>query len=330
MYEQLSDEDLERRLEGLVGQERAGLAEFLSALIEIERRKLALGRAYGSTFEYCRSKLRLSEDEAYKRIQAARAAKDHPEVLDVVREGRLSLTAVTRLAPHLKGKSSDQLINDCFGKTIREIEEIVAKRFGTPVRPADIIRPIALAPKTADPPRKEDITGLPLFQAGSPAATAASPADASELPVEEGYRLHVTVGKAFYGKLQRAIDLSRHRRPDGGLEQVLEDALDSLLADIDRSLKPKPAPEREVLPDRRRIPEWVKDVVWKRDGGACAFEAEGRRCGATAWIEYDHVKPFSEGGPSDDPSNIRLLCRRHNQWRAASLTTAPAASSVEG
>ena len=40
-------------------------------------------------------------------------------------------------------------------------------------------------------------------------------------------------------------------------------------------------------------------------------------------LEFDHIIPWAQGGLSDDPDNIRLLCRTHNQWTAREQT-APA------
>jgi 5-methylcytosine-specific restriction endonuclease McrA len=70
----------------------------------------------------------------------------------------------------------------------------------------------------------------------------------------------------------------------------------------------------------RRIPQWVKDIVWARDGGSCSYpRAGGGRCGARGGLEFDHIVPWALGGPSDDPKNIRLLCRGHNQEEARRL-----------
>ncbi|MDE2143013.1 MAG: HNH endonuclease [Elusimicrobia bacterium] len=33
-------------------------------------------------------------------------------------------------------------------------------------------------------------------------------------------------------------------------------------------------------------------------------------------MEFDHVTPRASGGPSDDPANLRLLCRAHNDLEA--------------
>jgi hypothetical protein len=57
-------------------------------------------------------------------------------------------------------------------------------------------------------------------------------------------------------------------------------------------------------------------VVWARDEGRCAFVAEsGRRCDATALLEFHHVDPYGVGGPPT-VANIQLRCRAHNQYEA--------------
>lgn len=55
----------------------------------------------------------------------------------------------------------------------------------------------------------------------------------------------------------------------------------------------------------RNISQAVKNIVWTRDGGQCV------ECGATDYLEYDHIIPFSKGGSSSE-KNVQLLCRRCN------------------
>lgn len=56
----------------------------------------------------------------------------------------------------------------------------------------------------------------------------------------------------------------------------------------------------------RQIPGWVKQHVYKRDRGQCSI------CGARDSLHYDHDLPYSKGGASATPANVRLLCSRHN------------------
>jgi tellurite resistance protein len=55
----------------------------------------------------------------------------------------------------------------------------------------------------------------------------------------------------------------------------------------------------------RHIPRDVRQRVWQRYGGQCA------ECGATDYLEFDHIIPVAKGGSNTD-SNVQLLCRRCN------------------
>jgi hypothetical protein len=65
--------------------------------------------------------------------------------------------------------------------------------------------------------------------------------------------------------------------------------------------------EQGSLKQRSRIiPTQVKKEVWARDGGKCVV------CGATDELHFDHDIPFSKGGTSITPQNVKILCARHN------------------
>ncbi|HKO46258.1 MAG TPA: hypothetical protein VJV79_00960 [Polyangiaceae bacterium] len=60
----------------------------------------------------------------------------------------------------------------------------------------------------------------------------------------------------------------------------------------------------------------VRREAHRRDHGRCAFvSAEGRRCDARAFLEFDHIEPFARFGGAD-ARNIRLLCKAHNLLHA--------------
>lgn len=60
----------------------------------------------------------------------------------------------------------------------------------------------------------------------------------------------------------------------------------------------------------RVIPSHVIQAVWKRDQGKCVM------CEATDNLHYDHYLPYSKGGSSLNPDNIRILCGRHNLMKS--------------
>ena len=87
--------------------ERSRAADVLAHLAEVDRRELHLPLGYPSMYAYCVGALHLSEDSTWKRLQAARAARRCPGVFVALAEGRLHLSAVVLLAPHLSPENAD-------------------------------------------------------------------------------------------------------------------------------------------------------------------------------------------------------------------------------
>ena len=90
------------------------------------RCRLYLGEDCSSLFTYCTQVLHLSEHAAYLRIQAARAARRWPDILGLLADGALHLTAVGLLAPHLTLENHERVLAAARHKSKREVEELVA------------------------------------------------------------------------------------------------------------------------------------------------------------------------------------------------------------
>lgn len=74
-YTHLSDNALVAEVHQAASDERRATAHLVALLAEFDKRRLYLPLAYTSTFEYCIKGLRLSEHEAYNRIEVARASR---------------------------------------------------------------------------------------------------------------------------------------------------------------------------------------------------------------------------------------------------------------
>jgi hypothetical protein len=95
----LSDDELLRRLAELVGRSRRIESEIVAHIAEVDERRLWAREATRSMFEYCTEVLHLSEAEAYLRIAAARAAREHPVIHAMLADGRLHLSGIARSRP---------------------------------------------------------------------------------------------------------------------------------------------------------------------------------------------------------------------------------------
>src|SRR5207247_7878427 len=118
-----------------LAQERIKMAAVLALLAEVDARRLYLPAGFPSMYAYCVGELHLSEDAAYKRIQAARAARQFPALFTALAEGRLHLAGICLLAPHLTRENADDWVAAATHRRKSEIEQRLARRFPRPDLP---------------------------------------------------------------------------------------------------------------------------------------------------------------------------------------------------
>jgi len=204
----LSDGALLRDLAALVAQDRSTTARLLAHIAECDARRLYLPAAYPSMFAYCVHELRLSEDAAYKRIQAARVARQFPGIFEAVADGRLHLTAVGLLAPYLTPKNAAELLAAAALKTKSEIEELLARRFPRSETLGLVAALPASSPRDPQlaPAQVEEACGPEGPGTGERELAPAQVAPRSKLaPVaRERFLLQVTIGRSTQEKLRYA------------------------------------------------------------------------------------------------------------------------------
>ncbi|MGH7725692.1 MAG: hypothetical protein ACREOU_09705 [Candidatus Eiseniibacteriota bacterium] len=125
----LSDSALLRDLQALVVRDRITTAVLLAHIAEVDTRRLYAPAGYPSMHAYCVEKLGFSDDAAFKRTQAARVARRFPLLFKAVADGRLHLTAVRLLAPHLTAENVEELVTASEHRRAWEIERLLADRF---------------------------------------------------------------------------------------------------------------------------------------------------------------------------------------------------------
>jgi hypothetical protein len=317
----LSDGELVARVNDLAGSERDATALLVAHLAELDTRDVHLRAGYGSLFAYCRAALALSEAEAYNHIEAARAARRFPVILERLAQGAVNLTTVRLLAPHLTDANHRQVLEAARGKGRLEVEEIAARLSPRPDAPTSLRKlpaPVASALVPPGHPPREEAVHVSTVRVVTVAVPGyAGPAVAPLSP--DRYRFQVTIGPETLEKLRLARDMLRHAIPSGDDAAILGRALDALLADLARkrfAATDTPRAPRGTAPGSRHIPAEVKRAVWLRDLGRCAFVGKGgRRCAERGFIEFHHAHPYALGGTAT-VGNIELRCRRHNDCDA--------------
>jgi hypothetical protein len=266
----LDDDALLASLRSLIQSHRRVTSNIVAHLGEVDDRRIHVARGYSSLFEYCMKELGFSEDEAYRRIELARMARQFPAMLGLLEAGTVSLSALALLKHHIEPSNAGELLTLVSGVSVRLAKERLAARFPLPhvangVRklPTPVQAPIQNSPGASPELSGTSSTG------GHPAMNPRASVDASEreaAPGQEALRLapastdsmriapsvaastrasleplgedrflvKVTLTRATRDKLELARDLMRHRNPDGRLDAVLEAALDALIDDFEK------------------------------------------------------------------------------------------------
>jgi len=313
---------------------------------------------YPSLFSFLRNGLGLSAGAAQYRKTAAELVQRYPEVEEALRQGRLCLSSVIELAKVLTPENVHEVLPRFFGLSSREAAAVAvsirpvehppqrelvtslrsvtsahlsaAPTDAAPTAPA--LRPSAAS---ADSPaanelRLDDRVRAPELPAADTKSAPASlalvartnatiePRPSVEPLDGERARLHITVSRRLLAKLDAAKAALSHSHPGASSEDVLEAALDLLLAQRAKrkGIVEKPRKASTAPMNAETIPAAVKREVWTRAGGRCEWKLEsGERCGSALRLEFDHILPRALGGPST-VDNLRVACRAHNQLAA--------------
>ena len=138
--------EIESGTELALGRERLATTTLLHYLCEMDARsKLYARRGFSSLFEYCVKKLKMSEPQAARRVNAARLLREVPEVAGKIASGHLSLTAASQAQVSFKrdnkagkpkqAEEKQKILTELENKTTRQTEQILNSHAATPAPP---------------------------------------------------------------------------------------------------------------------------------------------------------------------------------------------------
>lgn len=322
--ESIPDRELLHRLAQLVNNSRGTEGEIISHIAEVDARRLYAREACPSMYVYGTNVLHFSEAEAYLRITVARAAREHPVLLEMLAEGRLHLSGIVRLTPYLTLENRDLLLERATHRSKRQILEMIAELAPKPdvrsrMRKLPSPRVAASASSPSSGPAESVSPELcPARVPDSAASGVAAPPSAVVPLAPQRYKVQFTASAELHDKLERLKALMRSKVPDGDLAAIIEAAVSEKLERLEAGRFGATRAPRSQLstsnlsPGSRHISAAVKRAVSARDGRQCTYrDAQGRRCPARERLEYHHRHPFGFGG-GRGPENIVLVCKRHN------------------
>src|SRR6266851_3851542 len=243
----LSDRDLLARIGVLASQEREASVDLVAHLAVLDTRpSLHASQGRGSLFTYCTEVLRLSEDAACNRIEAARACRSFPAILDHLASGAMSLTSVRLLRRHLTPENHEAVLARACGRSRREIEALVAELAPRPDVPTSIRKLPSVAPVPAPMPVSAPTSPATRVEATivappePPPPVTRPPVVPTRRPIiettsPERYRVQFTIGKESHEKLRRVQALLRREIPNGDPGAIFDRALTLLLEKVERT-----------------------------------------------------------------------------------------------
>ena len=341
----LDDQALLARMRALAQQTRDVTVETVAHLVEVARRGLHRGEGAGKLFGYLTEVLNFSEAAAWNRVQAARAVRRFPIVLEMLAEGSVNLTTIRILVPHLTKENHRAVLAEAGGKGTREVKKIAARLAPRPDVPTTVRKLPAPVPSSSAPASSEDSRGVApnedagqSKQGGSSAAPSVfAPALEAHRPVVEPlaparYRMQITLDEDMHDDLVALQDLMRREIPNGDAAAIVRRALKLLRHDAEKktfAATDRPRVSAGTRPGSRDIDAAVQRAVWARDAGRCAFVArDGRRCSERSYLEFHHLDPHALGG-SKGADNISLRCASHNAYEAE-VVFGPHGASLAG
>jgi hypothetical protein len=314
----ISDDEVLHRLAQSLAHSRRSEIDLVTLIAEVDARRLYAREACPSMYAYCTQILHLSEAEAYLRITTGRGAREHPVLLTMLGDGRLHLSGIAKLVPHLTPDNRDELLERACHRSKREIEVLLAELFPRPDAPTFIRK---LPEKRPSPPAPTRPSEPRLRPDGveAPRVSARAHASVVEPLAPARYKVQFTAGAELHEKLERLRALMRTQVPDGDLAVIIEQAVTEKLERLEARRFAEAKNPRKSLADSntsprsRYIPAAVRRMVSERDGKQCYYRDEhGRRCPERQVLEFHHRHPFGFGG-DHSPSGLRLVCRAHNR-----------------
>ncbi len=294
----MTNQEIEIKFDQALLNERSSTNEIIQLINLIEDRKIHLRRGYSSLFDWLTRGKGYSEGAAQRRIQAARLLRSAPQIIEKLEKGDLNLSNLAKAQGVIRAheKKGNKMSREQKAEVIEQVE----KKSG--IKAEQTL--MGLFPDVASTVRKEH----------------------RNIIDEQTTRLSLNFSNEEMKQLERVRDLLSHSIPGASFSQIIAFMAADYLKRNDPLVTAVAAKRcvtkksTDTAPARKTVSRPVRRVTIQRADGRCEYKdpQSGKICGATYQIETDHVRPRAQGGGNEE-SNLRCLCRAHNQLMAEEL-----------
>jgi 5-methylcytosine-specific restriction endonuclease McrA len=291
----------------LANDERRITLSVLEHFREVERRKAYSDLDYKSLYEYAISHLKYSEGSASRRIAAMYALKENPELGERIQSGETSVTSVARI--HTTIRRDEKLTSRKWRP--EEKKALYGEMAALPMRALEKGL-TELAPAAALNERIRPVTGdlheVKIY------LTSEELKSLEELRGVLGHSIKNPGSNSELFRKLIALASEGVKKKRNAKDRIVKKNPRVKTAPISAESKCIPA-LRSASPSRDRVTAPHRREVFTRAGHHCEYRSpSGNKCDSNFKLEIEHRIPRALGG-SNDPSNLEILCRDHNQIR---------------
>lgn len=280
----MTNRELDKAVAIQVAAERKAGSEILKLILLAKKQNLCAELGFKDLADWLIRGHKMSERSAFRKLRATKLLTSVPVVLEKMEAGALSLTSVVQAQVAIQ--SHEKFTGEKMSAEEKSL--VVAKIEGLKGDETERAL-ISLFPETASEVRHDRTTVI----------------------TEDISRLSLNLPNETLELIKRAKDVLSHSIPSGSSAEVISYVFKDFLGRKDPLLKPT-----QGAGTRRSQANTNLQVIQKAQA-TCEFvdPVTGQVCGSTYQVQIDHIRPKALGG-TDDPSNLRCLCRRHNLYMA--------------
>jgi len=260
-------------------------AQLIELLMQNDSTRAYLGLGYPSLHVYCTKALGLSDAIAYSLSQIARKSRAVPEIKNLIKEDKLTITNATQLVRVITNDNKTELLGMAQTLSKRDLEKEI-KRLHPEVIPHEKIRVLNEELEELKVVMDSELSENLKYLKGH-----YSRKSNSNLSLAETLKAMANELRAKHDPVKKA---ERCFVPGSKVGQVLQNHV----ANTDNSV-------RFTITKRRALSAKVKHPVNLRDQGRCTFRyIDGSRCENTRYLQMHHLKHVASGG-TDTLENIK-------------------------
>lgn len=335
----LSKDDLISRFGKLVQTERKITELVLEYIVEIDRRKLYLEKAYPSLFEFLVKDYGYSPSSAMRRIESARLLREVPEISEKIKSGAINLSQMAKLQQTVRAvqktsnlKVSTQTKRDILNRmefeTQAKTELILAQEFNLPhvhfekarvhkdesitltvtftkdqMELLEKVRGL-ISHSVPDQKWSDVLTYLAEkeIKNRSPKLKAEKIIGSRSSKMKAETEIQSPDFKAKFG-----IQSPELKAKTVGNNGAVEESDNGRKSSVNRE---------ESFKCTKNISLKIRNETLDPDKACCQFKdpTSNRACGSRKFLQIDHIEPRWAGG-RNSPDNFQVLCAQHNKYR---------------